>query len=85
MDSTTLGITVLGGDTRVRTHGQLIILQDIASTPGPARPTSETGPTRPIGQTGLAGPILKTGPRSISKVRFLALTHFEDLLHQMEG
>ena len=35
MDSTTLGITVLGGDTRVRTNGQLIRLEDLASTAGP--------------------------------------------------
>ena len=35
MEATTLGITVLGGDTRVRTNGQLIRLEDLASTPGP--------------------------------------------------
>ena len=35
MDQTTLGITVLGGDTRVRTNGQDIRLEDLASTPGP--------------------------------------------------
>ena len=35
MDATTLGITVLGGDTLVRSNGQLIRLEDLASTPGP--------------------------------------------------
>ena len=35
MDSTTLGITVLDGSTRVRSNGQLIRLEDLASRPGP--------------------------------------------------
>ena len=35
MDATTLGIPVPGGDTRVSSNGQLIVLADLASTPGP--------------------------------------------------
>ena len=49
MDSTTLGLTVLGGDTRVRTNGQLIRLDQLSTT-GPA------GPQGPIGATGATGP-----------------------------
>ena len=43
MDATTLGITVLGGDTRVRSNGQHIRLEDLASTPGPQGPQGEQG------------------------------------------
>ena len=38
MDSTTLGITILDGSTRIRSNGQLIRLEDLASTPGPVGP-----------------------------------------------
>ena len=54
MDSTTLGITVLGGDTRVRTHGQLIRLDQLSGT-GPAGPQGEQGETGPQGATGAQG------------------------------
>ena len=43
MDATTLGITVLGGDTRVSSNGQLIRLEDLASTPGPPGLQGERG------------------------------------------
>ena len=43
MDSTTLGITVLDGGTRVLSHGQLIRLEDLASTPGPSGPQGDRG------------------------------------------
>ena len=43
MDSTTLGITILDGSTRIRSNGQLIRLEDLASTPGPAGPQGEQG------------------------------------------
>ena len=49
MDSTTLGITVLDGSTRVRSNGQLIRLEDLASTPG------QTGPPGPQGPQGVQG------------------------------
>ena len=54
MDSTTLGITVLGGDTRVRTNGQLIRLDQLSGT-GPAGPQGEQGETGPQGATGAQG------------------------------
>ena len=55
MDSTTLGITVLGGDTRVRTNGQLIRLEDLASTPGPPGLQGETGDQGIQGEPGQDG------------------------------
>ena len=54
MEATTLGLTVLGGDTRVRTNGQLIRLEDLASPPGP--PGLQ-------GTKGRAGNSRRTGPR----------------------
>ena len=56
MDSTTLGITVLGGDTRVRTNGQLIRLDQLSGS----GPQGETGPAGPTGETGPQG---ATGPQ----------------------
>ena len=55
MDSTTLGITVLGGDTRVRTNGQLIRLEDLASTPGPPGLQREKGDQGIQGEPGQDG------------------------------
>ena len=55
MDSTTLGITVLGGDTRVRTNGQLIRLEDLASTPGPPGLQGEKGDQGIQGEPGQDG------------------------------
>ena len=57
MDSTTLGITVLGGDTRVRTNGQLIRLEDLASTPGPPGLKGEQGIQGEPGQDGADGTV----------------------------
>ena len=71
MDSTALGLTVLGGDTRVRTHGQLIRLDQLSGS-GPAGPQGEQGPqgiqgpagaTGQIGATGPVGPTGPTGPQ----------------------
>ena len=55
MDSTTLGITVLDGGTRVRSNGQLIRLEDLASTPGPVGPAGPAGPVGPVGPAGEDG------------------------------
>ena len=55
MDSTTLGIVVLGGDTRVRTNGQLIRLEDLASTPGPPGLQGEKGDQGIQGEPGQDG------------------------------
>ena len=55
MDSTTLGITVLDGSTRIRSNGQLIRLEDLASTPGPPGPQGDQGPQGAVGATGPAG------------------------------
>ena len=54
MDSTVLGLTVLEGDTRVRSNGQLIRLDQLSGT-GPARPQGEQGATGPQGATGAQG------------------------------
>ena len=55
MEATTLGITALGGYTRVRTNGQLIRLEDFASTPGPAGVQGETGDQGIQGEPGQDG------------------------------
>ena len=60
MDSSLLGITVLGGDTRVRTHGQLIRLDQLSGT-GPQGEQGEQGETGPAGATGAQGPQGATG------------------------
>ena len=67
MDSTTLGITVLGGDTRVRTNGQLIRLEELsgslpAGPQGETGPQGATGPQGPQGATGAIGATGATGP-----------------------
>ena len=54
MDSTVLGIKVLGGDTSVRTNGQLIRLDQLRGT-GPAGPQGEQGETGPQGASGAQG------------------------------
>ena len=56
MDSTTLGITVLDGSTRIRSNGPLIRLEDLASTPGPPGPQGDQGPAGAQGPTGAQGP-----------------------------
>ena len=55
MDSTTLGITVLDGSTRIRSNGQLIRLEDLATTPVPPGPQGEQG------IRGIQGPAEKDG------------------------
>ena len=52
MDSTTLGITVLDGSTRVRSNGQRIRLEDLASTPGPPGEQGIQGIQGPPGEDG---------------------------------
>ena len=54
MDSTTLGITVLGGDTRVRTNGQLIRLDQLSGS-GPVGPQGEQGIQGIQGEPGQDG------------------------------
>ena len=62
MDSTVLGLTVLGGDTRVRTNGQLIRLDQLSGT-GPAGPQGEQGPQGIQGPAGATGQTGATGPQ----------------------
>ena len=54
MDSTVLGLSVLGGDTRVRTNGQLIRLDQLSGS-GPAGPQGPAGATGPQGAQGAQG------------------------------
>ena len=54
MDSTVLGIKVLGGDTSVRSNGQLIRLDQLSGT-GPAGPQGEQGPQGIQGEPGRDG------------------------------
>ena len=78
MDSTTLGITVLGGDTRVRTNGQLIRLEDLASTPGPPGLQGEKGDQGiqgEPGQDGADGTVDTTNYYNKAQVDFLLATH----------
>ena len=65
MDSTVLGLTVLGGDTRVRSNGQLIRLDQLSGT-GPAGPQGEQGETGPQGATGAQGAQGATGPQGVT-------------------
>ena len=55
MDSTVLGLTVLGGDTRVRTNGQLIRLDQLSGS-GPQGEQGPAGATGPQGAQGAQGP-----------------------------
>ena len=55
MDATTLGINILGGDTFVRSYGQLIRLDQLSGSTGPAGPQGEQGETGPQGATGAQG------------------------------
>ena len=78
MDSTTLGITVLGGDTRVRTNGQLIRLEDLASTPGPPGLQGEKGDQGiqgEPGQDGADGTVDTTNFYNKAQVDFLLATN----------
>ena len=65
MDSTTLGITVLGGDTRVRTNGQLIRLDQLSGS-GPAGPQGEQGPQGIQGPQGAQGAQGAQGPQGVA-------------------
>ena len=62
MDSTTLGIKVLGGDTFVRSSDQFIRLDQLSGS-GPAGPQGEQGPQ---GIQGVAGAIGAIGPQGPS-------------------
>ena len=62
MDSTVLGLTVLGGDTRVRTNGQLIRLDQLSGS-GPARPQGEQGEQAPRVQQALRELQVQQAPR----------------------
>ena len=78
MDSTTLGVTVLDGSTRVRSNGQLIRLEDLASTPGPVGPVGPAGPAGPIGpagEDGADGTVDTTNYYNKAQVYFLLLTN----------
>ena len=55
--SNTLGITVIDGSTRVRSNGQLVRLDALATTPGPIGPAGPTGPSGPAGQDGEDGTV----------------------------
>ena len=66
MDSTTLGLAVLGGDTRVCTNGQLVRLDQLCGSgppgeQGPAGAQGATGATGADGPTGPAGPAGEDG------------------------
>ena len=76
MDSTTLGITVLDGSTRVRSNGQLIRLEDLSSTPGPAGPQGEQGPAGaqgPAGEDGADGTVDVSNFYNKAQVDFLLM------------
>ena len=78
MDSTTLGITVLDGGTRVRSNGQLIRLEDLASTPGPPGPQGEQGiqgVPGPAGENGEDGTVDTTNYYNKQQVDFLLATN----------
>ena len=78
MDSTTLGITVLDGSTRGRSNGQLIRLEDLASTPGPVGPAGPAGPAGPVGpagEDGADGTIDTTSYFNKQQVDFLLATN----------
>ena len=78
MEATTLGITVLGGDTRVRTNGQLIRLEDLASTPGPPGLQGEKGDQGiqgEPGQDGADGTVDTTKFYNKAQVDFLLATN----------
>ena len=75
MDSTTLGITVLDGSTRVRSNGQLIRLEDLASTPGPVGPAGPAGPVGPAGEDGADGTVDTTNYYNKAQVDFLLATN----------
>ena len=73
MDSTTLGITILDGSTRIRSNGQLIRLEDLASTPGPAGPQGEQGIQGiqgPAGEDGQDGTVDTTNYYNKAQVDF---------------
>ena len=55
MDSTTLRITDLDGSTRVRSNGQLMRLEDFASTPGHKESQGGEGPQGIQGEPGEDG------------------------------
>ena len=78
MDSTTLGITILDGSTRIRSNGQLIRLEDLASTPGPPGPQGEQGIQGiqgPAREDGEDGTVDTTNYYNKAQVDFLLLTN----------
>ena len=71
MGSATLGIAVLDGSARMRPNGQLINLEELASTPGPPGPQGEQGPRGPLAlQAPLARQVLR-GQRVLKDQRVL--------------
>ena len=79
MVSTTLGITVLDGNTRIRSNGrQLIRLEELASTPGPPGPQGEQGIQGiqgPVGEDGQDGTVDTTNYYNKAQVDFLLATN----------
>ena len=76
MDSTTLGITILDGSTRIRSNGQLIRLEDLASTPGPPGPQGDQGPAGaqgPAGEDGQDGTVDTSNFYNKAQVDFLLM------------
>ena len=83
MDSTTVGITVLDGSTRIRTNGGLIRLEELASTPRPPGPQGEQGIQGiqgPAGEDGQDGTVDATNYYNKAHVDFL----FATTTHQLE-
>ena len=73
MDSATLGITILDGSTRIRSNGQLIRLEELASTPGPPGPQGEQGIQGiqgPAGEDGQDGTVDATNNYNKAHVGF---------------
>ena len=76
MDPTTLGITILDGSTRIRSNGQLIRLEDLASTPGPPGPQGEQGIQGiqgPAGEDGQDGTVDTTNYYNKQQTDFLLM------------
>ena len=76
MDSTKLGIAVLDGSTRIRPNGQLIRLEELASTPGPPGPQGEQGIQGiqgPAGEDGQDGTVDTSNFYNKAQVDFLLM------------
>ena len=66
----------MDGSTRVRSNGQLIRLEDLSSTPGPAGPQGEQGPTGaqgPAGEDGADGTVDVSNFYNKAQVDFLLM------------